>query len=208
MTRAQANTQRVLWVLALALFAVSASHLGRFHAGDDGWAVELVGHHAAIPLAFAILYQDYRFALADLFLKRALTLIAIVAIAFAGYTVVTTLPSGPFAAGVLLALWVATSLVSPWLHRRIVRFVDQSLLGRVDYAALRVEHRPDAAGAELDRRRARYWPARGSHRRSRRSDVWWIEDQRGESRDGRVVTSESVVPTTDEPRYVRAHRAS
>src|SRR5688572_7768851 len=31
MTRGQANGQRVLWVLALALFAVSASHLGRFH---------------------------------------------------------------------------------------------------------------------------------------------------------------------------------
>ena len=41
---------------------------------------ELLGHHAAIPLAFAILYQDYRFALADLFLKQALTLLAIVAL--------------------------------------------------------------------------------------------------------------------------------
>jgi hypothetical protein len=85
-------------VLALALFAVSASHLGRFHAGDDGWAVELIWHHAAIPLAFAILYQDYRFALADLFLKRALA-DPLVAIAFAGYSVATTLPAGPPAAG-------------------------------------------------------------------------------------------------------------
>jgi len=136
LTRAQANGQRVLWVLALALFAVSASHLGRFHAAGDGWAVELIGHHAAIPLAFAILYQDYRFALADLFLKRALTLIALVAVAFAGYSFATLLPAGPLAASILMALWVATSLISPWLHRRIVRFVDQSLLGRMDYAAL------------------------------------------------------------------------
>jgi hypothetical protein len=95
MTRSQANGQRALWVLALALFAVSASHLGRFHAGNDGWAVELVGHQAAIPLAFAILYPDYRFALGDLFLKRAVSLIAIVAIAFAGYSLVSTLPAGP-----------------------------------------------------------------------------------------------------------------
>lgn len=188
MTRAQANGPRVLWILALALFAVSASHLGRFHAGDDNWAVELVGHHASIPLAFAILYQDYRFALADLFLKRALTLIAIVAIAFAGYSVVSTLPAGPFAAGVLMALWVATSLISPSVHRRIVRFVDQSLLGRVDYAALRatigqlVQAQNSVTGV-LDAvcdRLARALNAR---------DVWWVEDPGG------------AVATTDLPRY-------
>ncbi len=199
MTRAQANTRRVLWVLALALFAVSASHLGRFHVGNDGWAMELVGHHAAIPLAFAILYQDYRFALADLFLKRALTLIAIVAIAFSGYTVVTMLPSGPLAAGVLMALWVATSLVSPWLHRRIVRFVDQSMLGRVDYAALRASiglalQTQNSIDGVLDAACARLAPALAAR------EVWWVDDSPGPG-DGRVVTSEAGVVTTDQPRY-------
>jgi hypothetical protein len=200
LTRAQANGQRVLWVLALALFAVSASHLGRFHAGDDGWAVELVGHHAAIPLAFAILYQDYRFALADLFLKRAITLIAIVAIAFAGYSVVSTLPAGPLAAGVLMALWVATSLVSPWLHRRIVRFVDQSLLGRVDYAelrgtigqALQAQNSVEGVLAGACERLANALDAR---------QVWWVEEVAA-SRADRMVISEATVPTTDLPRYV------
>jgi two-component system LytT family sensor kinase len=199
MTRAQANGPRVLWVLALALFAVSASHLGRFHAGDDGWLVELVGHHAAIPLAFAILYQDYRFALADLFLKRALTLIAIVAIAFTGYTVVAALPTGPLAAGVLMALWVATSLVSPWLHRRIVRFVDQSLLGRVDYAALRAGigqalQAQDSVEGVLDVACARLAPALAAR------DLWWIEDS-AQPLEPRPILSEQVVPTTDLPRY-------
>jgi hypothetical protein len=200
LTRAQANGQRVLWVLALALFAVSASHLGRFHGGDDGWAVELVGHHAAIPLAFAILYQDYRFALADLFLKRALTLIAIVAIAFAGYNVVTMLPAGPFAAGVLLLLWVATSLVSPWLHQRMVRFVDQSLLGRADYAELRssigqaVQSQNSPEGV-LDTTCARLAPALAAR------EVWWIVEA-ASSTDGRTVTSDGVIPTTDQPRYL------
>ena len=80
----------------------------------------------------AILYQDYRFALADLFLKRALTLIALVAISFAGYGLVTTFPAGPVAAGGLMSLWVATALLSPWLHRTVGRFVDQTLLRRVD----------------------------------------------------------------------------
>jgi len=200
MTRAQANTRRVLWVLALALFAVSASHLGRSHAGDDGWAVELVGHHAAIPLAFAILYQDYRFALADLFLKRALTLIAIVAIAFAGYTVVTTLPAGPFAAGVLLTLWVVTSLVSPWLHRRIVHFVDQSMLGRVDYTALRSSigvtlQAQDSIEGVLDGVCARLAPALAAR------EVWWIEESLA-GNETRIVTLAVGVTTTDHPRYL------
>jgi two-component system, LytTR family, sensor kinase len=199
LTRGQANGQRVLWVLALALFAVSASHLGRFHAGDNGWAVELVGHHAAIPLAFAILYQDYRFALADLFLKRALTLLAIVAIAFAGYSVVSTLPSGPIAAGVLMALWVATSLVSPWLHRRIVRFVDQSLLGRADYAELRSAigqalQAPATAEGVLETACARLAGALDAR------DVWWTEEGWA-GRDDRPVTRQAIVPTTEQPRY-------
>jgi two-component system LytT family sensor kinase len=199
MTRAQANGRRVLWVLALALFAVSASHLGRFHGGDDGWAVELIGHHAAIPLAFAILYQDYRFALADLFLKRALTLIAIVAIALAGYSVVSSLPAGPLAAGALMSLWVATSLISPWLHRRIVRFVDASLLGRADYTALRSAigqalQSQDTIEDVLDITSARLATALDAKR------VWWAEDV---VRDKGVqsITSEAAVPTTDLPRY-------
>jgi two-component system, LytTR family, sensor kinase len=140
LTRRQPNGRRALWMLALALFAVSASHLGRFHGGESNWLVELAGHHAAIPLAFAILYQDYRFALADLFLKNALTLLALVALAFAGYSVVASLPDpGPLTVGVLLGLWVGTAIVYPWLRRSIVRFVDTVLLGRGDYAQLRGE---------------------------------------------------------------------
>jgi len=200
LTRAQANGQRVLWVLALALFAVSASHLGRFHAAADGWAVELIGHHAAIPLAFAILYQDYRFALADLFLKRALTLIALVAVAFAGYSLATMLPAGPLAASILMALWVATSLISPWLHRRVVRFVDQTLLGRLDYAALgagigqALQSRNSVEGV-LDAVAERLAPALDAQR------VWWEEEGAAISSES-PRTAQAMVKTTDLPRYV------
>src|SRR5262249_5793121 len=77
-TRGRPGAGRALWAAALATFAVSALHLSQLHRGEASWPVELVGHHASVPLAFAILYQDYRFALADLFLKRALSLLAIV----------------------------------------------------------------------------------------------------------------------------------
>jgi two-component system, LytTR family, sensor kinase len=200
MTRAQANGPRVLWVLALALFAVSASHLGRFHGTQDGWFIELVGHHAAIPLAFAILYQDYRFALADLFLKRALTLIAVVAIAFAGYTIFSSLPAGPFAAGVLMTLWAATSLVSPWLQRRIARFVDQSLLGRADYAELRAGigqalEAQDRIDAVLDAACERLAPALAAR------EIRWSEHVPApDAPKGSAL--HHIVPTAELPRYV------
>jgi two-component system LytT family sensor kinase len=138
-TRAQPNGRRALWILALVLFAVSATHLGSFHSDTDSWWMQLLGHHAAIPLAFAILYQNYRFALGDLFLKHALTLLAIVAVTLAGYSAVAAVPQSPASVGLLLSLWVATALISPWLRRSVVRFVDAVLLGRADYGARRAE---------------------------------------------------------------------
>ena len=140
-TRRQPQGRRALWVTALALFAVSALHLGGFHGTSESVAAELLGHHASIPLAFAILYQDYRFAFADLFLKRALTLLALVTVVFiawsliAGSSFVPTELESP-AAGILLALWIGTALLVPWLRQQASAFVDRVLLKRVNYSAL------------------------------------------------------------------------
>jgi len=65
-TRKVPGSSRALWVVALAVFAVSALHLSK-HTGTDPWWLELLGHHASLPLALAFLHQDYRFALADIF---------------------------------------------------------------------------------------------------------------------------------------------
>ena len=48
----------------------------RFYRLIEPLVVEIFGHHASIPLIFAILYRDFRFALADIFLKRALAVFA------------------------------------------------------------------------------------------------------------------------------------
>ena len=194
-TRSQANGRRALWVLALVLFAVSATHLGSFHSPADSWWMQLLGHHAAIPLAFAILYQNYRFALGDLFLKQALLLLAIVAVTLAGYSVVLALPPGPAAVGVLLALWVGTALVAPWLRRVVVHFVDAVLLGRADYTALRTEigraigDQPALSGV-MDTVCDHLAEAFNARR------VWWTTG----GASGEDQTSRStVVPTTDPP---------
>jgi hypothetical protein len=135
-TRWQANGRRAAWMAGLAVFAVSALHLGQFHGSNEPWGQELVGHHASIPLAFAILYQDYRFALADLFLKRALTLLALVLMAFAGYSLSAPVLGSPAGVSALLALWVGTALMLPWLHRAITMFVDRVVLQRANYSRL------------------------------------------------------------------------
>jgi hypothetical protein len=85
-TVGQPEGRRALWIVALAAFAVSALHLSQYEQTASAWPIEVIGHHASIPLAMAILYQDYPFAFADLFLKRAFTLIGLVgAVSFAIY---------------------------------------------------------------------------------------------------------------------------
>ncbi len=151
LTRREPRWRRAVWATALAVFAVSALHLSR-SSNHEAWYAELVGHHASLPLAFAILYQDYRFAFADIFLKRALSLLALVLLITVTFSLYV-----PFFAprsvigeadriildarslGVLLALWAGTALLYPWLGRAASWFVDKVVLRRVDYAALRTE---------------------------------------------------------------------
>ena len=147
-TRRQAGARRALWVAALSIFAVSALHLSQVHQGDASWPVELLGHHASVPLAVAILYQDYPFALADLFLKRALTLLVLIAAAFFSVTALhaaSTGPvGGPWEVGSLVVLWVATALLYPRLRDAIAWFVDAVILHRPDYASLTTSIAADA----------------------------------------------------------------
>jgi hypothetical protein len=127
------------------------------HEGDQySWPVELIGHHSSLPLALAILYQDYRFALADIFLKRALTLIVLVSMAFGLYIgvagpLLSSSQAGsyqPLAVGGVLGLWVATALVYPILRRVVGGFVDRVVLRRPDYDDLRTELTGIAASGE------------------------------------------------------------
>lgn len=143
-TRGKPRWGRAGWVAPLAVFAVSALHLSHHEGKEYSWWIELAGHHASLPLVVAILYQDYRFALADIFLKRALSLVLLVATAFGLYLSVAAPAldrrgAHPVAIGLLLGLWVATALIYPWLRRGVDWFVDTVVLRRTDYEALRAE---------------------------------------------------------------------
>jgi two-component system LytT family sensor kinase len=150
--------KRAGWVAALAVFAVSAAHLSHHEGQDYSWWVELIGHHASLPLVALILYLDYRFALADLFLKRALALVLLVALAFGLYAGVAA-PLGqrwqaralhPLSVGLLVGLWVLTALLYPLLWRAVVRFVDAVILRRADYEAMRARLAQRLAACESD----------------------------------------------------------
>src|SRR4029453_19318315 len=75
LTRGQRGRGRVLWVVAMSVFAVSALHLSNPEFAQDPWWLQRAGHHASLPLALLILSQDFRFAFADIFMKRALSFI-------------------------------------------------------------------------------------------------------------------------------------
>ena len=143
--RATAGGRGPLAAAALAAFAVMALHLGHHGEPGESLVAEVLGDHASIALALVILYQDYRFALADLFLKRVLAVVLLVGGAFAGYLAVAPYigprlardASDPRAVATLLILWVVTAVAYPWVRRAVHAFVDRVVLRRADYEALR-----------------------------------------------------------------------
>jgi two-component system LytT family sensor kinase len=143
LTRKRTGAGRAWSIVALAVFAVSALHLSHHEGVRESLVVELLGHHASIPLIFAILYQDFRFALADVFLKRALTVVALVGIASWLYIGVEIpllskhdFRSDAVAIGVSIILWAGVAMVYPTLQRAAVWIVDRLVLRRVDYPTL------------------------------------------------------------------------
>lgn len=143
----QTLDKKTVWITALLIFAVSALHL-RSETEENSWLVELVAHQSSLPLAFAILLQDYRFAFADLFLKRAFSLLLLASLAF-GLYVFAAVPLLAWhetherndvpAAVTNLTLWMTTALIYPQLHRFAVWLVDKIILRRADYAKLTAE---------------------------------------------------------------------
>ncbi len=143
----QTLEKKTIWATSLLVFAVSALHLSS-NSENHSWLVELVAHQSSLPIALAILYQNYRFAFADLFLKRAISLIFLALVAFGLYVFVaapllryheTHDRNDVQAIGVILTLWIATALIYPALHNFAVWIVDKIILKRADYEKLQKE---------------------------------------------------------------------
>ncbi|MEO7673791.1 MAG: histidine kinase [Pyrinomonadaceae bacterium] len=140
----QTLEKKTIWAAALLIFAVSALHL----SGDrqeNSWFVELVAHQSSLPLALVILYQNYRFAFADLFLKRAISLLLLALVAFGLYVFIaapllsyheTHDRNDVQAVSLIITLWIATALIYPAIHKLAVWLVDKVILKREDYSKL------------------------------------------------------------------------
>ncbi|QQS42762.1 MAG: histidine kinase [Acidobacteriota bacterium] len=134
---------RAILITALLVFAFSAFHLST-DSEYDWWLLEMVAHHSSLPLVLAILLQDYRFAFADLYLKRALSILIIALFAFSAYVLAlgptfdlhsTHETNDPLAVGATLLFWIATASVYPLVQRFSNWLVDRIILKRADYAA-------------------------------------------------------------------------
>jgi two-component system LytT family sensor kinase len=141
LTRQQESWRRGSWVVALSIFAVSAIHFSR-HVGNETWWVELATHQASLPLALAILIQDYRFGFADLFLKNAIALLGLMGVSIALLSgVIAPLlrwQTGnetwdPRAVVAFILLWIGTALTFPLLRRMSTWLVDRAVFGRPNY---------------------------------------------------------------------------
>ena len=215
LTRRQPGARRALWMSALAVFAVSALHLSQRERLQVSWPIELIGHHASLPLALSILYQEYPFALADVFLKRALALVALITTALLAYVTMEslelwTLPreGRNVAALLFLGLSLGVALLYPALMRASSWFVDSVVLRRVNYDLLRtrIAHRlanVDTPATALDVACQALAPALNA------TSVEWHETSPQMDTEGlavvgvpsRGVSADVAVPTTDRPRF-------
>ena len=204
----QTLEKKAIWVTALLVFAVSALHLTG-QREENSWLVELVAHQSSLPLALAILYQNYRFAFADLFLKRAISLILLTLVAFGLYVYVaapllhyheTHDRDDVQAITLILTLWIATALVYPWLHRLAVSLVDKAILHRADYDELRGElasaiEKYESADEILDSISLRLSQALTAR------SVAWSEIAEADDTDLAAGVAQINIPTAEMPQY-------
>lgn len=206
--RGQIGWQRAFWVVGLAIFAVSALHLSHHDAESYPWWIEMSSHHASLPLVLAILYQDYRFAFADIFLKRTISLVLLVIIVFGAYVGVAPLLAirgtnnepEPLAIGLLLGLWIVTALFYPKLRQGVIWFVDRVILKRANYDELRTEiarsiaqfEAPEEILSEICKKLVPALTAK---------DVTWFNEDNSLSRN---CTLTMLFPTTELPHYYLA----
>jgi signal transduction histidine kinase len=183
--------------------------------------MELIGHQASLPIAVSILYQEYPFVLADVFLKRAMTLLSLTTatlLAHLGVDRAGLLASARLERDtpqlVFLGVALGTALLYPIVTRFSTWFVDTVVLRRVDYERLRIlvsRGLNEAATSReaLEHVCAALGPALSA------AQVTWQESSTASPADGLGlvtvpslgITADLSIPTAEAPRFTILVRA-
>jgi len=135
---------RLLAAMALFLFAITFVHYGSGHP-HNAWSLELLIHHAGVPLALIVLLQDYRFVLLDVFVRLLASLTLAGGMIVAGYWAITTLgvrvmaPDSAFRQGIVLVSACLLLLLYGLLRARVQNGLTRVLFGRASLDAVREE---------------------------------------------------------------------
>ncbi len=208
-TRHGRDASRIARGAGLGLFAVSALHVAGHATGTERELdlLAVLAHHAAIPLAVALLLQDFPASFADLFLKRAARLTALMGLA-GGATVLLWPSGGQEGTLVVVTAVVAAAMLAPPLWRLVDAGVDRIWIGRparddaaatITAALSRAEDEStllsdvtSAIGRATGGR-----PVRIEREAALTSGAWLVQPVAG-GRDGASVR----VPTIDAPTYI------
>ena len=191
--------KRFAVAMVLFLLAVSFAH---FRGGHDagGWSGEAALHHAAIPLALFVLLQDYRFVLADAFIRFLSSAVLAAITIWVAWTVETQFSLGlsgegeAFRTGLVFVgacgLISAFAYAQSGLQRTLTRVVFLRHSAEGALGQLR-ESLAGAAGEDETLREAA--AAMGSTFSATRAEVW-LEAHR-------MRTVNHTVPVLDASRY-------
>ncbi len=114
--------QRAWPAVALLLLALSSLHFGD-EVQHSLWWVELLVHHAGLPVAMYVLLQDYRFVLLDALIRFLANILVALVFAAAGQTWLEKWPATALAgmAGLFLLYAFARVRVQELLTRMVFR---------------------------------------------------------------------------------------
>ena len=126
---------RLVAAMALFLFAITFVH---YDSGDAHglWSLELLVHHAGVPLALVVLLQDYRFVLFDVFVRMlaSLTLAGVVLAlgmqALSAFGVRILEPPSAFRQGMALVAACLLLFLYGTLRGRLQQALTRVLFGR------------------------------------------------------------------------------
>jgi hypothetical protein len=127
--------RRSLPALALLLLALSLLHFSQ-EEQHSAWWVELLVHHAGIPLAMFVLLQDYRFVFLDALIRFLANILVALVFAAAGHTWYGKWPSTALAGSAALMLLYAFTRV------RVQELLTRLAFRRADLSELLASVRP------------------------------------------------------------------